>query len=296
MVSIKRSRIAAWIMGAASLIAATASSAASYAVSYDSITNFSITGIPATAFGGFTFSGDFTLSLGALPGIEAHLSSQDAAPACLGSYCSGFNNSFSSHDMSLTPGYAYADAKIYNANVLGGSGSASTIGEATVYSGAAGSASANTMHAVFSLDSASTINFSFNALPFMSTQLLPGGTGATGAIGMGIVIKQAGNTVFQWTPDGGWGGIFNGTESSDPFSLNYTMGSNQVYNPGPVSVSDLFSASTSLSAGAYTLDIAMANAVTATSTTVVPVPAALPLFGSGVVALVALMRRRRAQA
>lgn len=283
------STAAPWFMGVVGLFASFSASASTYAVSTDSISNFSITGIPAGSFGAFTFSGDFSLSLGALPGIEAHLSSQDAAPACLGSYCAGFNNSFTSHGVSPAPGYAYADAKIYDTNVLGGTGSAASIGEATAYDGAAGSASANAMHAGFSLAGAGTVNFSFNALPFMNTQLLSGGTGATAAIGMGITIKQGGNTVFQWTPDGTAGGIFNGTEGYDPFSLNFTMGNNLTYNPG----SGLFSASTNLAAGSYTLDIAMANSATVTSTAVVPVPAALPLLGSGVVALAVFARRRR---
>jgi hypothetical protein len=288
----KKSKLSAampWVIGAVGLFSSVSASASSYAVSTDSITNFSITGIPSSAFGGFTFSGDFSLSLGALLGIEAHLSMQDAAPACLGSYCSSFNNSFSSHGVSPSPGYVYSDAKIYSTNVLGGTGAASTIDEVTVYDGAAGSTSTNAMHAAFSLASASAVNFSFNALPFMSTQLLSGGTGANSAIGMGITIKKSGTTVFQWTPNGTSGGIFNGTEVYDPFNLNYSIGSNLVYNPG----SGLFGASTNLLSGNYTLDIAMANAVTATSTTVVPVPAALPLFGSGAAALAVLAKRRK---
>lgn len=285
MRNLKMSAAAPWIIGTVGLFASATASASSYAVSADSITNFSITGIPAGSFGGFTFSGDFSLSLGDLTGIEAHLNSQDAAPACLGSYCSSYDNSFSSHGVSLAPGYAYSDAKIYSTDVLGGSGSASIIDEVTVYNGAAGSTSANAMHAAFSLGSASTVNFSFNALPFMSTQLLSGGTGASGAIGMGITIKKYGTTVFQWMPDG----VVNGTELYDPFSLNTSIGSNLTYNPG----SGFFKAATNLSAGSYTLDIAMANAVTATSTAVVPVPAALPLFGSGMAALAVLARRRK---
>lgn len=290
---IKMSRAAPWFIGAFGLLPSFSASAASYAVSIDSITNFSITGIPAASFGAFTFSGDFALSLGALPGIQAHVNSQDAAPACLGGYCAGFNNSFVSHGASPSPGYAYADAKIYNANVLAGTGSASSLGEATVYDGAAASASANTMHAAFSLGSASVVNFSFNALPFMNTQLFPGGIGANGTIGMGITIKNAGNTVFQWMPNGAAGGIINGTEINDPFNLNFTMGSNLTYNPG----SGLFGASTNLLAGNYTLDISMVNSVSSTSTAaVVPLPAALPLLGSGAAMLMLLARRRRGPA
>lgn len=291
MKKLKMSAAAPWIIGTIGLFASATTSASSYAVSTDSITNFSITGIPSSSFGGFTFSGDFALSLGDLTGISAHLTTQDALAACVGSYCSGVQNEFYSHGVSPSPGYAYADAKIYNTNVLGAAGSASTIGEVTVYDGAAGSTSANAMHAVFSLGGAAAVNFSFNALPFMSTQLMSGGTGANGAIGMGITIKRflSGSTVFQWTPDGTSGGILNGTEVSDPFSLNSIMGSNLVYNPG----SGFFSAHTNLSQGSYTLDIAMANAVTATSTTVVPVPAALPLFGSGIAALAVLAKRRK---
>ena len=282
-------RLAAWIMGGASLFAAGVSSASSYAVSTNSITNF-LLGMPSgSTFGGFTFSGDIAVSLGDLAGGEADIDKQDADAACVGVYCASFNNSFISHASSPYPGYAYGDALISSKNVLAGTGAASSIGEAMSYNGLAGAAGANTMIASFSLGSAGSLNFSFLSTPYMETQLGAGALAASGTTDMNITIWQGLTKKFEWTPDGLSGGILNGTEGSDPFSLNLGINDNNTYSPGAGS----FSASTAaLAAGAYTMKIHMGNEAHVASITVVPVPAALPLFGSGAIVLAALARRR----
>ena len=278
-------RLAAWIMGSACLFATGVSSASSYAVSTNSITNFQLSMPSGSTFGGFTFSGDIAVSLGDLTGGDLDISKQDADAACVGAYCVGFNNSFISHASSPYPGYAYGDALISNKNVLAGTGAASSIGEATSYNGLAGAAGANTMNALFTLNSAGSLNFSFLSTPYMETQLGAGALAASGTTNMSITIWQGQTKKFEWAPDG----VLNGNESSDPFSLNYGINGNNTYSPGMGS----FSASTvALAAGTYTMKIYMGNEAHVASATVVPVPAALPLFGSGAIALAALARRR----
>jgi hypothetical protein len=282
-------RLAAWIMGIAGLMAAGVSSASSYALSTNSITNFLLSMPSGSTFGGFTFSGDIAVSLGDLTGGDIDIDKQDADAACVGGYCAGFDNSFSSHGVSPYPGYAYGDALISDKNVLAGTGAASSIGEATSYDGLAGAAGANTMIAVFSLVSAGALDFSFLSTPYMETQLGAGALAASGTTDMNIVIRQGGTKIFEWTPDGSSGGILNGTEGSDPFSLNFGINGIDSYSPG----TGAFTASTAaLAAGAYTMEIFMGNEAHVASVSAVPVPAALPLFGTGVVALAALARRR----
>lgn len=271
-------------------MAATASSAASYAVSYDSITNFSLVLPTSATFQGLTASADAAISIGALTGFDVNGAFQDASPACVGTYCAGFNNSFTSHLASPPPGYSYGDANIYSTNVTGGAGSASSIGEAMAFDGIAAAAGGNKMVAKFTLDSSDTLSFSFKATPYMNTQMGGGALDALAKTRMAISIRQGGTTLFQWSPNGLAGGITGGTELSDPFSLNLDISGNSTYTNSLGS----FSAETNLlGAGTYYMDIYMTNLAEVHA---VPVPAALPLFGSGVVTLAALIRRRRALA
>lgn len=282
-------RLAAWIMGIAGLLTAGVSSASSYAVSTNSITNFLLSMPSGSSFGGFTFSGDIAVALGDLTGGELDIDKQDADAACVGGYCAGLNNSFISHGISPYPGYAYGDALIGDKNVMAGTGTASSVGEATSYDGLAGAAGANTMIASFGLASTGLLNFSFLSAPYMETQIGAGALAASGTTDMSITIWQGPTKIFEWTPDGLSGGILNGTESADPFSLNRDINGNDIYAPG----TGLFNASTAaLTAGTYLMKIHMGNEAHAASVAVVPVPAALPLFGSGAIALAVLARRR----
>jgi len=283
------------IVMAAGLVSTGASWASSYAVSTNSITGFDLNLPLGSTFQGLTFSGDIAVALGDLTGGDVNIAAQDAAAACVGAYCAGFNNSFGFHGASLYPGYAYGDALIGNSNVLGGTGTASSIGEATAFNGIAGAAGANTMIASFTLGSAGTLSFSFLSDLYMNTQLGSGGLFAKSDSGMnisiwsGTILTGLTTQVFEWKPDGAAGGILNGSETSDPFSLNHNIAGNLTYDP----LADTFSAMTNvLAGGTYTMKIRMDNSAAVSA---VPVPAALPLFGSGLLALMALVRRRRAR-
>lgn len=222
-----------------------------YAVSYDTISNFSLgfTG-GAGNLSAFTFSTDVAAQ-GNLS--DAHYGTTDAAAACVGGFCSAFNNSFSAHGSGGD--YAYGDALIGNLNVLAGSGSASSIGE--VAAGSAGFASgSNSMVANFQVSSPGTVAFSFNALPYM--QVLGSGNAFST---LTIAITGATGQVFSWAPDGAVGsGISGGVESTDTLNLNFGVGPGATYNP----VTGSFAASTNnLAAGFYTLNISMSNQASA---------------------------------
>lgn len=277
------------IVMAVGLVYNGASLASSYAVSTNSITGFDLNLPLGSTFHSLTFSGDIAVSLGDLTGGQADIDKLDADKACVGAYCAGFNNSFVFHGASPYPGYAYGDALIGNSNVLGGTGAASSIGEATAFDGIAGAAGANTMIASFTLGAADSLSFSFLSDLYLNTQLGSGGLFAKSDSGMHITIWQGLTKVFEWAPNGTAGGIFNGSEISDPFNLNSGIAGNMTYDP----LADTFSAMTdTLAAGTYTMKIRMDNSAAVSA---VPVPAALPLFGSGVLALMALMRRKRAR-
>lgn len=277
------------IVMAAGLVSTGASWASSYAVSTNSITGFDLNLPAGSTFHSLTFSGDIAVSLGDLTGGQADIDKLDADKACVGAYCAGFNNSFVFHGASPYPGYAYGDALIGNSNVLGGTGAASSIGEATAFDGIAGAAGANTMIASFTLGAADSLSFSFLSDLYLNTQLGSGALFAKSNSGMHITIWQGFAKVFEWTPNGAAGGIFNGSEISDPFNLNSSIAGTMTYDP----FADTFSAMTdTLAAGTYTMKIRMDNSAAVSA---VPVPAALPLFGSGILALMALVRRKRAQ-
>lgn len=251
--------------------------ASTYAVSYNTISNFGLTfSGPGTLYP-FTFSTSVAAQ-GVLS--DTNFGTNDAPAACVGTFCSAFNNSFAAHGSGSD--YAYGDALIGSGNVLAGTGSASSIGE--ISAGPAGFASgSNSMVASFLLSAPGTVSFAFNALPYM--QVAGAGNAFTT---MTIAISDAlGHQVFSWAPDGVTGsGITGGTETSDSHNLNFGIASGVTYNPSAGS----FAATTgSLAGGAYTLNISMTNQVTA-----VPEPEtwAMLLVGVG---LVALRARRKVQ-
>ena len=241
------------IVMTAGLVSTGAAWASSYAVSTNSITGFDLNLPVGSTFHSLTFSGDIAVALGDVTGGAADISWQDADAACVGAYCAGFNNSFVFHGASPYPGYAYGDALIGNTGVLAGTGSASSIGEATAFDGIAGAMGANTMIASFTLGSAGFLSFSFLSDLYMNTQLGGGGLFTKSDSSMSITIWQGlTSKVFEWTPDGMAGGILNGSEISDPFSLNHSIAGTMTYDP----LAGTFGAMTdTLSGGTYTMKI-----------------------------------------
>lgn len=258
--------------------------ASSYTVSYNTISSFTL------GFGGgagnlspFTFSVDAALTD---YGAEAGLSMKDAPAACLN--CN-YNNSFMAHGSATE--YAYGDARIGNTNVQGGVGAARSIGEVSAFDSGGLAFGSNTMLANFTVSGTSgTVSFGFVSTPYMNTMLTPGGVSAVANELMSISINQGLTKVFEWKPDGVLGNALGGTESADPFTLNSSLSGNALFAPG----SGNFAAITNnLSAGTYSLKITMANYISADSMTVVPIPAAVWLFGSGLIFLWTVGRRNR---
>ena len=260
------------------LLAVSGAAHATYAVSYNTISNFDLdfTG-GAGSLMPFTFSNDV-----AAQGIisAASFNGTDAAATCVGAFCSAFNNSFTAHGAGGD--YAYGDALIASSNVLGGLGSASSIGE--ISAGAAGFASgSNSMVAFFSVLSGTTgtVAFSFKALPYM--QVTPGVGNAVSA--MSITISGASGQVFSWTPDGSVGtGITGGAETLDALNLNLGIGPGGTYNP---TIGSFAAQTNSLANGSYTLNISMTNQVSA-----VPEASTYAMMLAGL-GLVGFMARRR---
>jgi len=236
---------------------ATGNAHAAYAVSYDTITSFDVnfTGLSGP-FNGFTFSTDVAANAG---GAQANVGLMDAPPACVGTACVGYNNAFTSH--GAAGDYAYGDAQIADANVMGGTGSASSIGEISAVTAFGTASGSNSMTAFFTLGAGGgTASFSFNAAPYLS---IAAGSTATASSSMSITILNQANSqqVFSWTPNGNIGtGIVGGSEAFDAFNLNTGTTPGLTYNPG----TGFYQATTnSLAAGTYSVSINMGNQVTA---------------------------------
>jgi len=256
--------------------------AGSSALSVNDISSFSMTINGGYTLYPFTFSNDAAASEdGGTGGVDA----LDAPAACVGA-CGGFNNQFFGHGPAASE-FSYGDAKINNTSVLHGNGAASSIGETAVHKGFGYASGSNVMSSGFFLvDPGATIDFLFDSDPFMKTTSTGAGSSAASTF-FNISLAQANIPVFSWSPNGQAGGITGGTENADPFSLDYGIGGNSTYDP----LLGMFSASTdTLTGGLYTLNITMENQVNAAAT--VPVPAAVWMFGSGLIALSVISRRR----
>ena len=266
-------------------------SAASVALSLNEITNFSMSSAGVT-FSGFTFSNDTAATE---DGGTGGADTDDAPAACIGD-CAGWENEFFAHTPSITE-FSYGDAQILSDDVLNANGAASSIGEVVVNNGIAHASGSNVLTSIALNvdDSAPVLSFSFYADALMQTSV--SGTGLSSAANMFFNISLTNGTgeVFSWTPDGvdddinGVKGSIGGTENDDPFNLNYGIIGNTTFDP----VAALFSAETnSLPSGSYTLNIKMENQVNGAA--VVPVPAAVWLFGSGLLGLIGVARKKAA--
>lgn len=268
--------------------------AAAYAVSTNTITAFNMGLSSGVSFGGFTFVSSFA-TLGASGTGSGGVS--DASASCLGTACTGWNNSFTFHGVAPNA-YSYGDAQIVSDAVNVGTGAASSIGESHVFNGTGSGLANNTLRGYLNVTASGTVNFSFMSDLDMWAELTAGGQSASANSSMTITISDfLGNAVFTWAPNGALGNGITGTgatETADAFNLNLGIGqvgsvgvNSNIHTPG------LFSATTGLlDVNTYQVNIAMQNNVSVQSAPV-PVPAASWLLFSGLAGLLSFARKAR---
>ena len=256
------------VMGLTISVACNSAMAASVALSVNEISNFSMSSTGVT-FTGFTFSNDTAATES---GGTGGANTSDASAACIGD-CQGWENQFYAHDPYSTE-FSYGDAQIINDNVLSGVGSASSIGEAVVTDGIAHASGSNVLTSIYlSIADSTTLDFSLYANSLMETSVSGSGVSSAANMFFSLTLTDAfNNTAFLWNPD----------------ELNRGIAGNSSYV-----FSDVLTTQTgALTGGNYTLNIKMENQVNAVS--VVPVPAAVWLFGSGLIGLAGFARRKKA--
>ncbi|MDC8756181.1 EDSAP-1 family PEP-CTERM protein [Janthinobacterium fluminis] len=173
----------------------------------------------------------------------------------------------------------------------------------------AGNSSATLLTSTFIVTGNGTINFSFDAVPFIRTYLVAAALGsqAEGILALNFnIVGSPSNTapgstglVFNWAPDGVAGGILGGTEGGDPFTLNTTLTALPgnpgplVYDPTGCVPGGCFNATTSpLAEGTYTLNLAMRETVNL-QLVQIPEPGSILLLGIGLAALGFTTRQRQ---
>ena len=273
MVFKSKSLLSSAVMGLTLSVMCNSALAASIALSTTYISNFSMTagGVDLT---GFTYSNDSAATEGGGTGAVDTL---DAPAACLGD-CAGWENQFYAHDPYTTE-FSYGDALIELADIQSGNGAASSIGEVMVTDGIAHASGSNVLTSISLIIKESVVlDFSLDAITLMETNV--SGTGVSSAANTFFNITltdNLGGTVFSWAPD----------------QLNHGITGNTTYSFDSTAsgVRPLSADTGSLTAGDYTLNIKMENQVNGAA--VVPVPAAVWLFGSGLIGLIGLARRKK---
>lgn len=236
----------------------------------------------------------------------------DAPLACQGTSCGGIAANDYGKQAAPASNFARGDAQLVGAIVDGlpapasDPASANVVGEVQLVGNGNGSAGAS-VGTIAGFDFIAATNdrlgFRFDAIPFLEV-LLNADTGAGSFAQAGysfnITIRDntAGVDVLNWSPDGA-GGIGTGTSISDTFDLTDSIAAS---NPGDTdarnaALSSFFFAAVSdpLTAGnEYTLNIAI-NA-TNVNAIKVPEPGILAMFGTGLLGLGLLARRRRRRA
>ena len=251
---------------ASAMGASTSLHASTYAVSTASIDNFTVTGGTVS---GWTFSqniainGTTTLANG--DGLNAPAS-------CIG--CS-YDDDFVAHGTGVS--YTYSDSLISSTalNSLGG-GSASAISEIYSGNGISGSAmSSNSMSGMLDVTTTGIVSFNYDVNYYLDVFSTNSDTGLA-SFSFDLGLYEFGSGVNLLDTD---------ASASMFFGINQTSNLVSALTSGVIDIN--------LAAGLYSLDINMTQNA-ATTVSAVPVPAAIWLFASGFLGLVAVARSKKA--
>ena len=311
MTSFKKTVLAAAIAGAGMAGAGNAMAFA-YAAAYDDIWDFSIlefagvitniqqqTNSKATA----TYNND----------SDADSDPRDADVINKGS-AARLNNDFYQGTgtypdlLGKVGGYGVGDAWIPTLPTIG-AGEATNYGEAYVAAGgnSADGLGENELNANITVTEGSQLRFQFRGLPYLIAEVSgDDGDFASADVDFSITLRQGGQTIFGWSPNGAIdqsiSGTVGGTEQRDDYDLNTEISAfggmlfDEFAPGGPIggaATAGLFRATTNaLSAGTYTLNVTMTENVNV-ETRPIPEPASLALMSLGLMGIGAARRKSR---
>ena len=305
------------------LCAAGSAQAGAYGYSYNNIFGLQLTPLTGsvTALNSVTISRS-TATLNGVSVIQGGVGFLDAPQATVGAVTKG-QNDFTQQGPTGT--FSRGDAQIVSTQFPpfpAGSTSTQAVNVAEAHLDTAGTADASgrngsttgiTVDFVVGSPTA-TLSFDFLAAPFMQVFLHPeSGPGSSATANIVVtfsITNAAGNTVFNWTPDGQIGsGIFGGTEVADAANLNTNLatflpsGVPLTYDPtgcgtptgtgiGTTCGGSFSAVTNTLVAGSYTLVLNQVESVDLVKTAAVPEPGTLALLGLGLAGLCYASRRK----
>jgi len=247
------------------LTAPVISNASTYAISTTSIDNFSVSG---GLVSGWTFSQNMAIN-GTT--VLANGDSLNAPASCIN--CT-YDDSFMPHGIGAS--FTYSDALISSTDLNGGTGAASSIAEIYSGNGISGSAtSSNSMMGLLDIADTGTVTFNFDVNYYLEVLTSNSDSGYAN-MSFDLGLYAFGSNVNLLDSD---------AAASMFLGIGPTNGLADTGTSGSVAID--------LAAGSYNLDIEMTQNV-ATTVSAVPVPAAVWLFGSGLIGLAGFARRKKA--